>query len=82
VAALGELLVGAGNARLHSDALIVAQLGGAVTTASAALVDENLRSRSDDPRSHRAAEQAAAAVAAAARVAGHPEPTPIRNVHP
>ncbi|MCI2422131.1 cyclodeaminase/cyclohydrolase family protein [Saccharopolyspora sp. K220] len=86
IAGLGEQLAEAGNLRLHSDALIAAQLGGAVATSAAALVAENLRSRPDDSRTARGAELAATARAAAARVAGlpeitSPESTPSRNVH-
>ncbi|QRP48845.1 cyclodeaminase/cyclohydrolase family protein [Amycolatopsis sp. FDAARGOS 1241] len=87
VTELGELLAEAGNPRLHSDALTAVQLGSAVATSAAALVGENLRARRGDPRPTRAAERAAVARAAAARVAGEPAPTtsestPIRKVRP
>lgn len=70
VAELGELLVECGNPRLRPDALTAVQLGSAVAASAAALVGANLRARPDDPRPARAAELAAAAGAAAARVSG------------
>ncbi|WP_326568880.1 cyclodeaminase/cyclohydrolase family protein [Amycolatopsis rhabdoformis] len=82
VAGLGELLAGAGNPRLRSDAVTAAQLGGAVATSAAALVEENLRARTDDPRVVRAAALAASARTAAAGLLEptRPEPTPPRSV--
>jgi formiminotetrahydrofolate cyclodeaminase len=79
VARLGEQLAQAGNPRLRSDALTAAQLGGAVATAAAELVRENLRSSPDDPRSHEAERLAATASAAASRTAAPPPPSTTTN---
>ncbi|ROS44322.1 cyclodeaminase/cyclohydrolase family protein [Amycolatopsis thermoflava] len=87
VAELGELVAKDGNTRLRPDGVTAVQLGSAVATSAAALVGENLRARRDDPRPARAAEHAATARAAAARVARLPqataaEPTPLPHAHP
>lgn len=81
VAGIGELLAGAGNPRLVTDALTATHLTGAAAVSAASLVAGNLRSRPDDPCTRESAERAAAATAAAARVAHH-DLSPIRNVHP